>query len=268
MSKAIPRATLFQKWLHGIDKAAANDIERLRLRMYIEQMQLAKVYESEEIPQEPQNLSQKAQGYLCAIDEDLQEYCRVMRERVQRNRENGLKDPKQPHKTPQDPSGVQETPQDPTNPTQPTREYNNQNNTIQNNTIQSNYKGAEKVGLFDLGLFLLSQGYIVTPDKLRSVYANACSARRPQAYAAKAFEDSRNGSAQHGEGLQVANFVRATKCTDLQALGVYGVTIEGETLAVRCTKAAEAAIGEQGTQNALQGYAKAVGCNTIIYFAQ
>lgn len=257
MSKARPHAHMYQKWVQGIRQAVPNDAERCALYEYIMAYQIASVYGESELPQDC-NLSQAARLAYVMIEGDLQELCESRREVNSIRAKNGARNV--PNSTEQNLTGASRSEQNLTEPIKTTQ--------YKNNTIQSNYKGAEKIGIFDLGLFLLSQGYIVTPDKLRSVYANACSARSPQAYAAKAFEDSRNGSAQHGEGLQVANFVRATECTDLQALGVYGVAIESEVLAVRCTKAAAAAIGEHGTQNALQGYAKEVGCNTIKYYAQ
>lgn len=123
--------------------------------------------------------------------------------------------------------------------------------------------GQKAFSEFALGLSLLRRGYIVTATKLHAVYAQAVTKNNPLAYAEKAgFRKFSDPAA----GAVCANFVETTRCKDTRALELYGVAVDDEKLQVRCTAAAEQAIGAAGMDNA-QAYAAQVGAKFIEFYS-
>ena len=250
MSKARPHAHIYEKWVRGLRTAVPDDKERCALLECIIEYQIAKVYGSAELPK-IQDLSSAAAIAWAMLEGDLDELCEARKENNDRRRENGAS------RTEQDLIGADRT---------------LQNNTIQNNTIQgnnnttqalTNLAGQKALSEFALGLSLLRKGYIVKATKLHAVYAQAVTKHNPLAYAEKAgfgkFSDP-------AAGAVCANFVEATRCKDTRALELYGVAVDDEELQVRCTAAAEQAIGAAGMDNA-QAYAAQVGAKFIEFYS-
>lgn len=252
MSKARPHAHIYEKWVRGLHTAVPDDGERCGLLEYIIQYQIAEIYGAAELPK-VQDLSSAAAIALAMLKGDLEELCEARKENNNRRKDNGALNI--PSRSEQDLAGASRT---------------LQNNTIQNNTIQSNNNtmqaledlaGQSALSEFSIGLALLRKGYLVRAAQLRGVYPKASKARSPLAYAEKAgFNKCQDPTA----GPPCANFVEATKCRDTRALEIYGVRVDDGIMQVRCTAAAERAIGTTGTENAMQ-YAASTGATEIRY---
>ena len=254
MSKARPHAHIYEKWVRGIRQAVPDEGERCLLYEYIIEDQIAKVYGASEVP-DRRALSKAAAVALAMLEGDIDELCEARKDNNDRRRENGAQNV--PTRTEQTLAGA----------SRPL-----QSNTIQSNTIQSNSNAiamqalkslAEpSITIFDMGLEWLRKGYFVGYDKLQSVYERALKAKSPLAYAEKSGFTKLEG--EPTAGAICANYIEATKCKDVRALEMYGVSLEDSTLYVRCTPQAEDAIGKAGTENAMQ-YAAKIGASKIKY---
>lgn len=248
MSKARPHAHIYEKWVRGIRAAVPDAEERCGLYEHIFAYQFAKVYGATELPR-VQDLSSAAALAFAMLEGDLEELCEARKDNNSKRAQNGLQSiPSAPE---QDLAGASRSLQD---------------NTIQDNTIQDNSNTMQGRGALDefaIGLALLRNGYIVRAAQLRGIYPKAAAARSPLAYAEKAgFNKCQDPTA----GPPCASFVEATKCRDTRALEIYGVRVDDGILCVRCTAAAERAIGTTGTENAMQ-YAASIGATEIRYYS-
>lgn len=256
MSKARPHAHIYEKWVRGIRQAIPNEGERCAVYEYIIAYQIAKVYNAAELPTK-RELSAAAALALTMLEGDLEELCEARKENNERRKENGVRNIQ---------SSATQTLADPSRVLQSNTIQDN-NNTRQDKAIQDKAIQVAgnlvqpKVSIFDLGLSLLRCGYIVKADELKKVYSRASAASNPLAYAEKA---GFTKCQAQGAGAPCANFVEETRCKDIYALELYCVKVEDGVLYVNCTEAAANAIGQAGTDNAMQ-YAANVGAKTIQY---
>lgn len=75
MSKARPSAHIYEKWTRGIENSVPNKEERCSIYEYIFAYQYAKIYETEEIPNKPDGLSETAAAALNMLEGDIDELC-------------------------------------------------------------------------------------------------------------------------------------------------------------------------------------------------
>lgn len=261
MSKARPHAHIYEKWIRGLRKAVPMAEERCALLEYIIAYQIAKVYETGELPQ-ADGLSQAAALALAMLEGDLEELTEERRLRVKQNQENGAKN-KPPQPDPAGPNGYQSDP------------------AIQSNTIQDNNKAIQgntqalagladglngQIKEFDLGLALLRAGYIVKAADLHDIYDRAAQAKNPAAYAAKAM-NAADPSARAGLSV-AANYIEATGCKDTRALEVYGAALASEDgeaiLCVRCTTQAREVLSRASKAKVAE-YLQTCGAARIVF---